>query len=159
MANTARQAGLTPKQVGEVTALNRAAAEYLATGNWGKDARLRESALKSEWGKIAAGFPGAPELPIWIFLRSVAAYDPLPYWIQLTQPVLVLYGEKDEQDNVPVVESVRRLKHTFADAMKDNYRIIVIPEAGHAFIDPQRQQLMPAFSDALSSWVAEFVAK
>jgi pimeloyl-ACP methyl ester carboxylesterase len=98
-------------------------------------------------------------LPIWTFLRGVGTYDPLPFWIQLTEPVLVLYGEKDEQDNVPVAESVRRLKHTFGIAGKENYKIVVIPDAGHAFIDSQKQQLMPSFVEALGSWVEEFVIK
>jgi TolB protein len=156
MANTARQAGLSDKQVSEVLELNRAAGEYLITGNWEKYAKLRDRALNSAWREIAEGFPGSPDLPIWKFLRGVAAYDPLPYWIQLTEPVLVLYGEKDEQDNVPVAESVRRLKYVFGSVGKDNYRIIVIPNAGHSFYDPNRR-LMPAFVETLTSWVGEFV--
>jgi uncharacterized protein len=159
MANTARQNGLSEKQVREVLHLNRAVAEYLTTGDWEKYAKHRERALKSEWAKIAAGFPGSPDLPIWTFLRGVAAYDPLPYWIQLTEPVLVIYGEKDEQDNVPVAESVRRLRHAFESAGKENYRTVVIPNAGHSFIDPERSELMPAFVEALNSWVGEFIMK
>ena len=91
MANTARQAGLSEEQVVEVIELNRAVAEYLITGDWEKYAKQRDRALKSEWRKIAAGFPGSPDLPIWSFLRRVANYDPLPYWIQLKQPVLVIW--------------------------------------------------------------------
>lgn len=159
MGNTARQQGLSEKQVGEVLELNRAAAEYLVTGDWGKYARQRERALKSEWGKLAAGFPGSPDLPIWTFLRGVAAYDPLPYWIQLTEPVLIIYGEKDELDNVPVAESVRRLHHAFNSVGKKNYKTIVIPDAGHSFIDPNRHELMPAFVETLKSWIGEFVIK
>ena len=159
MANTARQAGLNEKQVREVLELNRAVAEYLTTGDWQTYSEHRETALKSEWGRIAAGFPGTPDLPIWTFLRGVAAYDPLPYWLQLTKPVLIIYGEKDEQDNVPVAESVRRLQHTFAIVRKENYRIVVIPNAGHALIDTERHELMPAFVGTLTSWLREFIVK
>jgi len=97
MGNTARQQGLSNKQVGEVLELNRAAAEYLVTGNWEKYARQRERALKSEWGKLAAGFPGSPDLAIWTFLRGVAAYDPLPCWIQLTEPLKLSQSPKMRQ--------------------------------------------------------------
>jgi uncharacterized protein len=159
MANTAREAGLSDKQVREVLELNRAVAQYLTTGDWHKYAKHRDKALKSEWGKIAAGFPATPDLPIWTFLRGVATFDPLPYWLQLTEPVLVIYGEKDEQDNVPVTESVRRLQHAFGSVGKENYKIVVIPNAGHALIDPERRELMPAFVAALTSWFGEFIMK
>ena len=159
MANTARQAGLNEKQVREVLELNRAVAEYLTTGDWQTYSEHRERALKSEWGRIAAGFPGTPDQPIWTFLRGVAAYDPLPYWLQLTKPVLIIYGEKDEEDNVPVAESVRRLQHTFAIVRKENYRIVVIPNGGHALTDTERRELMPAFVGTLNSWFGEFIMK
>ena len=153
MANTARQAGLPEEQVREVVELNRATAEYMTTGDWDRYRRAREKGLASPWREIAAGFPGAPDLPIWTFLRSVAAYDPLPYWLLLTEPVLVLYGAEDERDNVPVAESVRRLEYVFRSVEKTNYQIVVIPGAGHSFIDPARRELMPAFVEALTGWV------
>ncbi len=159
MANTALQAGLSEGQVNEVLNLNRAVAEYLTTGNWDKYAKVRENALKTSWSKIAAGFPGSPDLPIWTFLRGVADYDPLPYWIQLTEPVLIIYGEEDEHDNVPVAESVRRLEHVFRSVGKENQKIVVIPGAGHSFIDRKRQQLIPEFVKVLSNWVKETVLR
>ncbi len=153
MANTARQAGLAESEVREVLALNRAAGAYLITGDWAPYQAAREVALQSSWRRIAEGFPGSPDIPVWTFLRGVGQFDPIPYWIQLTQPVLVLYGADDERDNVPVGESVRRLEHAFGAARKVNYRIVVIPGAGHAFIDPVRQQLMTPFVKALRGWI------
>lgn len=152
MANTARQAGLSEAQVLEVLALNRAVARYLTTGDWEAYDRARKRALETPWRQIAAGFPGSPDLPIWTFFRSVAAYDPIPYWIQLTQPVLVIYGEDDERDNVPVRESVRRLEHAFGAAGKTNYRLLVVPGTGHAIMNEQGE-LMPAAREALAAWL------
>ncbi|MFP5287799.1 MAG: alpha/beta hydrolase family protein [Thermoanaerobaculia bacterium] len=152
MANTARQAGLPEGQVHEVLELNRAAAEYLVTGDWERYRRARERGLERPWKEIAAGFPGTPDSPVWTFLRGVADYDPMPYWILLTEPVLVLYGAEDERDNVPVAESVRRLEHAFRSAGKTNHEIVVIPGAGHGFLDPERE-LLPAFVEALNGWV------
>ncbi|HEX9944078.1 MAG TPA: alpha/beta fold hydrolase [Thermoanaerobaculia bacterium] len=153
MANTARQAGLPEEQIREVLELNRAVAEYLATGDWERYRRARERGRERPWRAIAEGFPGSPDLPIWTFFRGVAAYDPLPYWIQLTEPVLVLYGAEDERDNVPVAESVRRLEHAFRSAGKTNYEIVVIPGAGHSFYETGKRELMPAFVDALGAWL------
>jgi uncharacterized protein len=159
MANTARQAGLPEDQVREVLELNRAVGEYLITGDWERYRRARERGLERPWKQIAAGFPGAPDLPVWTFLRGVAAYDPLPYWIVLTEPVLVLYGAADEHDNVPVAESVRRLEHAFRSAGKTNYEIVVIPGAGHGFLDPKSRELMPAFVERLRGWVGRTVGR
>lgn len=153
MANTARQAGLDDAHVQEVLDLNRAAGEYLATGDWAAYEQARAHGLRRPWADIARGFPGSESLPVWTFLRGVFEFDPMPYWVQVSQPVLVLYGEHDEHDNVPVAESVRRLRHGFGATGKRNFRIEVIPGAGHAFIDPDRQALMPGFTQALARWL------
>lgn len=159
MANTARHAGLTPEQVREVLALNRAAGEYLLTGDWESYERARNQGLQSEWGAIAAGFPDAPDAAIWTFLRGVMDYSPMPYWTQIEAPVLVLYGEEDEADNVPVAESVRRLEHAFSTIGKENADIVVVPGTGHAFVDPERHELVPAFVEALTGWIRSTVAR
>lgn len=156
MANTARQAGLPEPQVREVLKLNRATGEYLITGDWARYRAARDSGLQTPWRQIAEGFPGSPDIPIWTFLRGVGQFDPMPYWIQLTQPVLVMYGAEDERDNVPVAESVRRLEHAFGSARKENFRIVVIPGAGHGFIHHERHELMTPFVEALADWIREY---
>lgn len=153
MANTARSAGVSEAQVDAVLSLNRAAGSYLVTGAWGPYERARNEGLEADWGELAEGFPGERDAPIWTFLRGVMDYAPMPYWLLVDSPVLVLYGEEDEHDNVPVAESVRRLEHGFASVGKKNAKIVVVPDAGHAFIDPERRELMPAFVEALTGWV------
>lgn len=155
MVNTSRQAGLTPEQTAVVVELQRLASRYLATGDWEPYAKRREEAMATEWGQIARGFPGEPDAAVWKFLRRVAAFDPMVYWLAVEAPTLVLYGADDEKDNVPVAESVRRLEFAFSTVGKDNARITVIPGAGHAFIADG--QLMEPFTAALSAWVREQV--
>ena len=159
MANTSRQAGLSEESVMEVLELNRRAVEFLTTGDWEQYANARKRGLQAPWHKVASGFPESPELPIWTFLRKVIFFDPLPYWIQFTGPVLVIYGAEDEHDNVPVTESVRRLNHTFRAVGKTNYEIKVIANAGHGFLNHQRNELMKSFVETLSSWVETHVKK
>ncbi len=155
MANTARRAGLADRDVQEVIGLNLAAVRYLTTGNWEQYARARERALGTGAREIAEGFPASADEPIWTFYRSVAAYDPLACWVQVTQPVLVVYGEEDEHDNVPVSESVRRLEHAFRSVNKSNYRILVVPGTGHGIRDARTHGFAAGLVDALGEWLEE----
>jgi uncharacterized protein len=153
MGNTARQAGLSDAGVAEVLALNRAAGEFLINGDWAAYERALQHALGTEARPVAEGFPAAQDAQIWTFLRKSFAYDPMPYWLVLRQPVLVLLGAEDERDNVPVAASVQRLETGFASTGKRNGRVVVVPGAGHSFIDHTTRELMPAFTQALAAWV------
>jgi pimeloyl-ACP methyl ester carboxylesterase len=105
---------------------------------------------------MAEGFPASPELSIWNFLRSVADYDPMPYWILTKQPVFFGFGEKDEEDNVPVQESVRRIKFAFSTAGKTNYEIVVAPKVGHSlWLD--NAKFHPTFIERLAAWLQRYV--
>lgn len=152
MRNTARQAGLPDSLVSEVLRLNRLAGQYALHGTWEPYERARTAALEGPWARIARGFPADRNAPIWTFIRGVADFDPMPYWLSVDQPVLVLYGARDEADNVPVTESVRRLRFAFDLVGKENRRIRTIPDAGHGF-RTNDGQLMPEFVEELTSWI------
>ena len=158
MANTARQAGLSEAQVQEVLALNRAAGRYLVGGSWDDYAAARDRGLQSSWRKIAEGFPAARDLPIWTFLRKVAAFDPMPYWMLSPQPKLVVLGEDDERDNVPVRESVRRLEHALPKAGEGKIQVVVIAKAGHALMNAGHTALAPEFVAVLAAWLKRHAA-
>ncbi|MGH7541982.1 MAG: alpha/beta hydrolase family protein, partial [Gemmatimonadota bacterium] len=113
MANTTRRAGFGEDAVAGVPELNRAAGHYLVSDDWEAYRGARERGMRTSWGEIAAGFPGEREATIWTFLRKVFRFDPAPYWLQVSEPVFVVYGAEDERDNVPVAESVRRLEFAF----------------------------------------------
>lgn len=132
MSNTARQAGLSEAAVGEIVALNRAAGRFLMGGAWSDYADARAAALAGPAQPVAAGFPESRDAPVWAFLSKVVAFDPLPYWSVVDQPVFVGLGERDELDNVPVAESVRRFERIFGLVGKRNFDIVVAPGVGHA---------------------------
>jgi dipeptidyl aminopeptidase/acylaminoacyl peptidase len=157
MGNTARQAGLSDPLVQVVIRLNSSAVRFLTTGDWDQYEHARTSALATGAREVAAGFPESRDAKIWTFLRSVVEFDPLPYWGQVAQPVLVVYGAEDEQDNVPVAESVRRLEHVFAATRKDNYQILVASGVGHGIRDPRTHQLAAEFIDTLAAWLTKYV--
>lgn len=156
MQNTARQAGLTGAAVQEIVELNKAAGRYLLGGSWPEYAAMRERALAGPARRVAAGFPGTADAPVWQFLKKVGPYDPAPYWSVIAQPVLIAYGEKDEEDNVPVEESVRRARFIFEQTGKTNYRIVVVPAAGHALWNEKRE--FPAvLTSAVADWLEQYV--
>ena len=95
-------------------------------------------------------------MPIWEFLRKVGAYDPLPYWSVLQQPVFIAFGEQDEYDNVPVQESVRRIERVFHLSGKRNYDVVVAPGVGHALWTAERE-FAPVLVERLDAWLGTYV--
>ncbi|MBW3661327.1 MAG: serine hydrolase, partial [Gemmatimonadetes bacterium] len=159
MRNTARQAGLPPEGVDAILEIQRRAERYVETGEWAPYAAALEAAEGTPWAPVADGFPQTPDSPVWTWARLNGAYDPIPYWKRLDVPILVLYGEEDESDNVPVAESVRRLEAALEEAGHEDYRIRVIPGAGHGIWAPDTDhaghdhRLHPDLVDLLTGWI------
>lgn len=61
---------------------------------------------------------------------AVGNFDPLPYWQEVSAPVLVLHGSDDH--NTPSAESKARLEAL----AKDNIRLIMYEGSGHGLEDP-----------------------
>lgn len=155
MTNTARQSGLSTSNVKRVLRVNRAALRYITRGDWATYNDARRELLHGPTRAIAEGFPDTPDQPVWEFLRSAIDHDPLYFWLQVDQPVLIVYGEEDETDNAPVKESVRRLTHAFSSVQKTNYDIVVFPNAGHSLRDRKSHELAPALRMRLGHWLAK----
>lgn len=86
--------------------------------------------------------------------------DPLDHWRALTVPALVVYGEDDELDNVPVRRSVERLRSLAIG----NLDVWVFPGSGHALWEPEesvrvqadgRRRVRADFLEALARWIRE----
>lgn len=67
------------------------------------------------------------------FWRAAGAFDPLPYWQQVSVPALAMYGELDT--NVPAQASADRLE----SLNKPNLEVIIYPGSGHPLEDPPGQ--------------------
>ena len=157
MANTARQAGHDEAAVAGVVELNRQAGLYLLTRDWDTYETARKAGLETAWSEIARGFPATADDPIWPFLRRAASFDPMLYWALLRQPALVVFGGRDEGDNVPVAESVRRLEFTLDATGHDDHEIVVIEDAGHGLRSPDTGDLHPELLSALRGWLESHV--
>ncbi len=78
-------------------------------------------------------------------------YDPQPHWQQSDVPVLVLYGQDDERDNVPVTESVRR----FEALRRDNIAVKVYDGVGHGLFTPSDREIVPDALERVVDWVLQ----
>lgn len=67
------------------------------------------------------------------FWQSAGEFDPLPYWQQVSVPVLAMYGELDT--NVPAEASALRLE----SLNKPNLEVVIYPGSGHPLEDPVGQ--------------------
>lgn len=63
-------------------------------------------------------------------------FDPIPYWTKLNIPIHIVYGKKDEDDNVPVSESVKRLEQAKEKSGNLHFTIKVYGDSGHAIENP-----------------------
>lgn len=163
MRNTAEQAGLSPGDVERVLEIQHLAERYVESGEWEPYAVALRQAEGSAIARIAAGFPQTPDSPVWSWARLNGYYDPIPHWAEVRVPILVAYGQEDEKDNVPVAESVRRLRSALAGAGHPDFTIRVFPGSGHGLWEPGHEhrhhpELRRDFVDLLTRWVRERTA-
>jgi dipeptidyl aminopeptidase/acylaminoacyl peptidase len=154
MRNTFRQAGLDDAQVERGMQLQALTGEFLRTDRWEPYEAALQQALESELAPVAKGFPATRDSWVWGWWRGVIDYDPLPYWQRSRQPVLVALGERDEENNVPVAESVRRLEHALAGRSAP-YEVHVFPGSGHALYEPDATEptIRKDFVQLLVEWI------
>ena len=64
---------------------------------------------------------------------------------------LVVYGEEDVEDNVPVRKSVGRLSKAMERRGNPDFRLEVFPNTGHVFVDDEGW-IREAFLGLLIDW-------
>lgn len=152
MRNTFRQAGLPPEGIEAGMALQSLAGQYVRTGEWEPYAAMLSALRDTPLAPLAAEFPQTEDSWVWDWWRGIGDYDPIEYWRSVEQPALVVYGEDDESDNVPVKESVRRLRD--ANSVRaEPIRIVVYEGSGHAIYATGTTNLRDDFLDLLGDWI------
>jgi pimeloyl-ACP methyl ester carboxylesterase len=94
-------------------------------------------------------------------LRDPLVYDPLPILQIITVPVLALNGELDEA--VPTKKSVPILEGALRKAGNKDFTIIVLPKAGHNFMETNRpygaqefvrkKRYVSGYWDTIADWL------
>lgn len=103
------------------------------------------AAIKADPDNTDKDFFGHP----YRYWSSHLFYDPLPTFAELSIPILVAMGEKD--DSVPI-ESGRMLQDYFASHPNNKFTFIEYMDAGHALRAPHKDNL-PDFIAGLSQWL------
>ncbi len=92
------------------------------------------------------------------FSRRTLFFHPLPTWRSLKQPVLALWGEKDE--SVPPQQSATIIKQVLQEAGHTDYTLHLFPEGDHGIgrfveaADGQQQwEPVPGFIETIVEWV------
>jgi pimeloyl-ACP methyl ester carboxylesterase len=152
LEQTVRQGGADPETVSLALELMQMA---LAYGESGAGWEEYSAAIELAPARLAEAFPASPDDWRWAWYRRVLDFDPLPVCRKLSIPCLFVYGEKDEEDNLPVRESVRRLQSWIGESGRTDVLVRVFPESGHALEDPATGWIRQDFLGALSRWIVE----
>lgn len=154
VANSALKEGLSPNEIKEVLGLHVLFKNYAFDRDWEPLQAKFEELKASGWAAYASTFPNSPNLWVWDYLRMNINFNPMDYWVQVSQPVFVAYGIKDQNDNMPVYESVYRMTKGFNEIDKTNYEIQLY-DTGHAMYENDKAELRQEFIDDLLKWLAE----
>ena len=105
--------------------------EWLQVARNGRGREQLESDIrqvqKENWFDLVA--PPPPDHWAWTEYRKRADFDSLPYWARVTVPVLLVYGELDE--NVPASKSLAEIDAALRGDSNPDYTEILVPGALH----------------------------
>lgn len=152
VSNTARKEGLSPNEIKEVLDLHILMKDYAYNRDWGPLGNRLKELETSSWSEFARTFPNSPDIWVWDWIKMNIDFNPIVYWRNVKQPVFVVYGSKDQEDNMPVYESVYRLQKAFHKSNNRNFEINVY-ETGHAMYEDDKAELRKEFLNGLLKWL------
>jgi len=131
-ANRLRSHGFSDADIRTATEALARVDDYVRRGG---DERELQSFLDEAWGKPWAAqttlprrVPNSEEICTWLRWRNLD-FDPVPYWLQIKVPTLVMFGELD--DVVPVQTSAERIAAALKVAGNKDVTIKIFPKASH----------------------------
>jgi uncharacterized protein len=171
--NQMRGQGFSEQEIAKAVNLRRLLQNTIITNEgWAEVIKSANSARNERWfpmsrvGRyLTARLPPDPlTLQQW---RNPLDFDPIPYWRQVTCPVLALYGELDT--NTPTARNVPLLIDALKQAGNKRYKIIILPKADHPFYEfntnrgdyiseiPALQRFVPGYVDGVMRWLREML--
>jgi esterase/lipase len=154
VTNTARKEGLRPNEIKEVLDLHVLMKQYAFDQNWTPLENRFTKLDSSSWSEFAKTFPNSKDIWVWNWIKLNINFDPMDYWEKVNQAVFIAYGSKDQNDNMPVYESVYRLLKGFKFIEKENYQINIY-ETGHAMYENDKAEIRKEFIDDLLNWLTK----
>jgi dipeptidyl aminopeptidase/acylaminoacyl peptidase len=89
----------------------------------------------------------------WPKWPDVENFDPIPLWATLRVPALLIFGEEDEWDNVPVRESLRRLKVALQKEKCRKISVKIFKGSGHGLLNSESKKIRLDFLQLLVKWI------
>ena len=145
-----RRDGFSEAEIAEAVALMKSKFQFACTGEG--------------WEKYEATTQNAPlsrDDPSFRFWHLINDYDPVPYWAEISRPVLAILGELDA--NTPVSETVTIMERSFKKAKNSDSTVRVFPKAEHTlFGRPEKgpwrwPRFADGYLDAMTSWLLKHV--
>lgn len=155
VTNTAMKNGLEPNEIKEVLDLHVLMKQYAFNRNWTPLENRFAKLDSSNWSEFAKTFPNNKDIWVWDWIKLNIDFNPMNYWNKVDQDVFVAYGSKDQNDNMPVYESVYRLQKGFRIKGKENYQINVY-ETGHAMYEDDKAEIRKEFIKDLLTWLEKY---
>jgi len=94
---------------------------------------------------------------MWPRWPDVKDFDPIPLWETLPVPGLIVFGDRDEYDNIPVQESIRRLSAAIQRNPRTDLTVKVFQGSGHGLREPGTTRVRQDFLRLLSEWITAHV--
>ena len=141
------------RAVAYVRALMRSAAANESYG------RVEETLLRAARGEPWYGYFELPDAEMWAFFAGEGKvdFDPEPVLERVAQPLLAIFGERDQL--VPVARSVEVYERALTGAGNRDFTIRVFPGANHGIGLTDRQtepeHFAPGYLDLMAGWILE----
>jgi len=114
---------------------------------------IRQKGLPTAFAHIYFPFAQLFLRRLWPRWRGIKDFDPMPLWETLPVSGLLVFGEQDEYDNVPVQESVRRLEAAIQRNRHADLSIKVFKRSGHGLWEPESKRIRQDFLRLLTEWI------
>jgi len=151
----ARAAGASETEARAAEAFMRRKWQYAFTGSdWEGYLADALRARSAAWGEIVDPV-FVPDSLAWAFMRSVRGFDPMASASRLTMPVLVLFGDHDEEEPADVTRGL--WEEAFRRSANADHEIVTIPSASHSLWlgSGNPRPLVSTPTEIIGRWLAE----
>ncbi len=114
---------------------------------------LREEGFPKAFAHISFPFARLLLRFQWPSWQDVKDFDPIPLWQTMAAPSLLVFGDEDK--NVPVPQSIRRLESTIKQTRQHNLTVKVFHGSGHGLREPGSKQIRSDFLNLLVEWITK----
>ncbi len=158
VGNIVRSQKLTSDEESEAM---RYYSSWLEIARSGRGAEKLDALNKSAAGKNWLDLVEAPPKDSWVwsYYARTGSYDPLPYWRSVKVPVLLIYGERDQIEDVP--KYLKNIDHELIDVGKNpDVTQAVLPGAQHNLsVFPSSNEpffwwhISPGYPAMIAAWI------